>query len=182
TGCGPTATPTGSPSVTTIPQSIITYLGVNNTVNDLLVLANNALCGAYVPSVGNPTLGDINKAVSAFNEGFDECRFLVSFSNTLREGADVTPLGGNSFAMTAYPNPFNSQTSIEFTTDKANENLKVEVFNATGQKVATLFNAPTAENVTYKVEFDGANYPDGVYIYRISTDSEAYFDKLILIK
>jgi hypothetical protein len=55
----------------------------------LLQLANDALCGAYVPSPGNPTLSDINKALTAFNEGFDECRFLIGFSNTLRAGAQI---------------------------------------------------------------------------------------------
>jgi hypothetical protein len=182
-GCGPSAVPVpNTEQVHTIPQSVITYLGSNNTINDLLALANAALCGSYVPSVGNPTLSDINKAVAAFNEGFDECRFFVSFSNTLRQGEVITGNGSNSFSVIAYPNPFNSQTSIEFTTAQANDNLKVEIFNATGEKVAVLFNGPTGESATYRVDFNGAKYSAGVYICRISTDTEAYFDKLILIK
>mgnify|MGYP003336832727 CR=1 FL=1 len=181
-GCGPTAVPAGNPSVSVIPQSVITYLGANNTINDLIALANAALCGAYVPSAGTPTLGDINKALDAFNQGFDECRFLVSFSNTLRSDASMQSSSTSSFSMIAYPNPFNSQTSIEFTTDKASANTKVEIFNAEGQQVAVLFNGPTLESTNYRVDFDGTKYASGVYTYRITTDTESYFDKLILIK
>ncbi|HLG34513.1 MAG TPA: T9SS type A sorting domain-containing protein, partial [Bacteroidia bacterium] len=181
-GCDSTAVPVGSPQVYVIPQSIITYLGANNTVNDLLALANDALCGAYVPGPGDPTLGDINKALDAFNQGFDECRFLVSFSNTLRDGAIIESDNNDSFSMIAYPNPFNSQTSIEFTPDNSCDNLKLEIFDAAGAQVAILFNGPAQEGSTYKVDFNGANYPAGVYIYRINTGSETYYDKLILIK
>jgi hypothetical protein len=180
-GCGPTAVPAGNPQVHVIPQSVITYLGSNNTVNDLIALANAALCGSYVPGPGDPTIGDINKAVTAFNEGFDECRFLVSFSNTLREGAMVENTN-SGFSMIAYPNPFNSQTTIEFTTDKASDNVKLEIFNTAGAQVAVLFNGPVEQGSNYKVSFNGEKYPAGVYTYRVSTGSETYFDKLILIK
>jgi hypothetical protein len=177
----PNAVPSGSPSAHTIPQTVIAYLGANNTVADLLVLANNALCGAYVPSPGNPTLSDINNAVDAFNEGFDECRFLVGFSNTLRSDAQLSDHTG-PLSLTAYPNPFNTSTVISFSMDKSYDNLKLEIFNSTGQVVAVPFNGSTEEGVTYSVEFDGNNYPAGVYIYRVSAGNDTYFDKLILIK
>jgi hypothetical protein len=180
-GCGPDAVPAGNPSVTVIPQSVITYLGSNNTVNDLIALANAVLCGSYVPGPGDPTIGDINKAVTAFNEGFDECRFLISFTNTLREGS-IVESDNKEFSMIAYPNPFNSQTSIEFTTDKASDNVKLEIFNTAGAQVAILFNGPVEKGSTYKVDFNGEKYPAGVYTYRINTGSETYFDKLVLIK
>ncbi|MBK5285946.1 MAG: T9SS type A sorting domain-containing protein, partial [Bacteroidia bacterium] len=167
-------------AVYVIPQSVLTYLGANNTVQDLLNLANDALCGAYTPGVGDPTLSDISKAEDALNQGFDECRFLIGFSNTLRE----TNIGDNnhSFITYAYPNPFNSITSILFTTDKANSNAVVEVFNSTGAKVASLFNGPTEEGITYKVNFDGSEFPAGIYVCRISNDDSVFIEKLILIK
>jgi Secretion system C-terminal sorting domain len=179
----PNAQPSGSPSVHTISQSVINYLGANNTVNDLLQLANDALCGAYVPSAGNPTLSDINGAVTAFNEGFDECRFLVGFSNTLRNGAVVsTPSNENAIAVLAYPNPFNSNTSITFSLNESSDNVKLEVFNAIGERVATLFNGAVEGNRMYTVELNGANMPAGVYTYRIISGAQSYVDKLTLIK
>ena len=179
-GCDTSAVPSGSPSVYTIPQTVLDYLGAGATVNDLILLCNDALCGAYVPSAGNPSIGDINKAASAFNEGFDECRFLVSFSNTLREGTVAEPDYG--FSMIAYPNPFTSMTTIEFAANEASRNVKVDVFNAGGALVASLFNAPVTAGSVHRVSFDGTRYPSGVYFYSITTDSESYFEKLILIK
>jgi hypothetical protein len=73
-------------------------------------------------------------------------------------------------------------TSIDFTTDKAYSNVKVEVFSTTGELVATLFNGPVTEGGAYRTNFNGAKYSSGVYTYKITTDTEAYFDKLILIK
>jgi hypothetical protein len=177
------AQPTGSPSVHTIPQSVLNELGSNNTVNDLLQLANDALCGAYVPSPGHPTLSDINSALSAFNEGFDECRFLVGFSNTLRAGAVINnPVGEDAIAVLAYPNPFNSNTNITFSVNTASDNLTVEVFNTVGERLATLFRGAAEAGVMYTVEFNGADIPAGIYTYRIISGNESYVDKLTLIK
>jgi Secretion system C-terminal sorting domain len=177
------AAPSGSPSVQTIPQSVITYLGSNNTVNDLLQLANDALCGAYVPSAGNPTLSDITKALDAFNQGFDECRFLLGFSNTLRNGAVVnTPASEDAISVLAYPNPFNSNTNITFSVSAASADVKVEVFNSIGEHVATLFHGAVEGGVMYTVEFNGTNIPAGIYTYRIISGNESYVDKLTLIK
>ena len=65
----PNLDPLTCTSVTrTIPASL-----VGMTVNQLLVLANQALAGLPTGSV---TLAQINQAVSAVNEGFDKCRFL----------------------------------------------------------------------------------------------------------
>jgi hypothetical protein len=177
----PNASPSGSPSVTTIPQTVLNYLGANNTVADLLDLANDALCGAYVPGPGDPTLSDINKAVSAFNEGFDECRFLLGFSNTLRAGAQLAD-DNSPLSVTAYPNPFNTTTIISFSLDKAYDNVKVEIFNAAGEVLAVPFNGSVNEGTTYNVEFNGDNYPAGVYVYRITAGTETYYDKLMLVK
>src|SRR5574341_799826 len=61
-----------------IPSSVLsalTNLGLSQTVNGLLELANLALAGQ---NTGGASIPDINTAVSAINEGFDECRFLIS--------------------------------------------------------------------------------------------------------
>ncbi|WP_177204612.1 T9SS type A sorting domain-containing protein [Hymenobacter arizonensis] len=74
TSCGNDAQPILTDVVTrTIPQSVITYLNATGgaTVANLLNLANQALSGAS----GLPSHSDINAAVSAINELFDNCRF-----------------------------------------------------------------------------------------------------------
>jgi hypothetical protein len=62
----------------TIPMSVVNTLladpTLGNSVAGLIELANRALAGQ---STGSASLGDIHLAVSAINEAFDECRFLV---------------------------------------------------------------------------------------------------------
>jgi hypothetical protein len=61
-------------SVHTIPQTVLnalTSLGLPQTVDGLLALANRALGGQ---PTGGASLTDINSAVTSINEGFDECR------------------------------------------------------------------------------------------------------------
>jgi hypothetical protein len=184
TGCDVDAVPNGNIHVYTIPASVITYLGANNSINDLIALANAALCGSYIQSVGTPTLKEISKAVESINTGFDGCNFLLGFSNTLRDGENVHAALNldNPINAVAFPNPFNSNTTIRFALDNAYENVKLEIFNAIGEVVAVPFNGAADEGVTYTVEFDGNNQPGGIYFYRISAGTESLLDKLMLIK
>jgi len=95
-----------------------------------------------------------------------------------REGAMEQSTAGDLF--NAYPNPFNSQTTIEFTLHQTSSKATVEVYSYTGALVAVLFNGKAEEGVTYKVEFDGSTHTQGIYFYRITTDEGYYVNKLIL--
>ena len=64
-----------------IPYSVTTALsalGLTNTVNGLLELANRGLAGE---TTGGASLDDLNAAVNAVNTGFGGCRFLLNCSN-----------------------------------------------------------------------------------------------------
>jgi hypothetical protein len=61
-----------------IPMSVVNTLmadaTLGNSIAGLIELANRALAGQ---PTGSASLGDIHLAVSAINEAFDECKFLV---------------------------------------------------------------------------------------------------------
>jgi hypothetical protein len=57
----------GTSTTRGIPASL-----VGLTVNELLLMANQALAGEATAC----SLSDINQAVTAINESFDECRFI----------------------------------------------------------------------------------------------------------
>ncbi len=87
-----------------------------------------------------------------------------------------------------YPNPFNPQTNIAFTIPEsaANSNVKLEVFNVLGQKVATLING-AMEAGLHRVQWNGVNdlgepVNSGVYIYRLHSDRITLTEKMLLIK
>ena len=70
----------------------------------------------------------------------------------------------------AYPNPFNPETTIEFAVP-ADEYVKMDVFNAVGQVVASLVDESLTAG-TYKTTWDtrdqrGKPVSSGVYFYRM---------------
>ena len=62
------------------------------------------------------------------------------------------------------PNPFNPSTTIEYTLSSPAP-VKLEVYSATGQKVATLVDEKMSAG-THAAVFDGAGCASGVYFYR----------------
>ncbi len=79
-----------------------------------------------------------------------------------------------------YPNPFNPSTVISFTLPQK-ENVRLDVYNILGQRVARLFTG--SENAgTYDVRFDGSKYASGVYFYRLSAGNLIQVKKMMLLK
>jgi len=79
-----------------------------------------------------------------------------------------------------YPNPFNPETNIKFGLPKAGK-LSISVYNALGQKVATVLNEFRQAGY-HIIKFDAANMPSGIYFYRIKTDDFSQIKKMILIR
>jgi len=76
-----------------------------------------------------------------------------------------------------YPNPFNPVTKIRFSLprpSKGGETLvRLVVYDILGEEIATLFSSPLGRvgGATYEVEWDGTNYPSGVYYYTLISHS-----------
>lgn len=80
------------------------------TVAQLLALANNALSGKYVPSGGDPSLGDLASALGTINEAFDECRLLIEFTSPSVSSSSPNP-GPNQNANTSTNTSANNSTA-----------------------------------------------------------------------
>jgi hypothetical protein len=88
-----------------------------------------------------------------------------------------------------FPNPFNPVTKIKFDLPKSNLTLsgamglpvKLIICDILGREVTTLVNEQLKPG-TYEVEFDGSNYPSGVYFYKLTAGSYTDTKKLVLIK
>lgn len=89
--------------------------------------------------------------------------------------------GEDALSLAGYPSPTNGQTTVTFTVP-AFTHAKVEVYNMEGKRVATLFNQNANANQQYKLDFDGSNLPNGVYVYRLTTESNSAIEKFILAK
>jgi len=79
-----------------------------------------------------------------------------------------------------YPNPFNPTTKIEYAITET-KNVKIEVFDSIGRKVATLVDEQKPAGF-YFVDFDGSGLASGVYLYRIVTDNTVSSKKMVLVK
>ena len=79
-----------------------------------------------------------------------------------------------------YPNPFNPSTVVQYAIPEAT-NVKIEIFNITGEKVATLVDEFKSEGY-YEISFDASGLPTGMYLYRISAGAFVSTKKMILMK
>jgi hypothetical protein len=79
-----------------------------------------------------------------------------------------------------YPNPFNPTTNIPLDITKA-FHVKLVVYNALGQKVATLVDADLIPN-HYEFQFDGSNYASGTYYYQVIVNGAAQTKQMLLVK
>jgi len=101
----------------------------------------------------------------------------------------VTPVSGKvpgSFSLSQnYPNPFNPVTKIKFDVPNVvngrDRSLRLVIYDALGREVATIVNQQLQPG-TYEVEWDGGNYPSGVYFYKLETSSFSETKKMVLIK
>jgi hypothetical protein len=92
-----------------------------------------------------------------------------------------TASGDDAISISAYPNPFSSAATIEFTLMNTS-NVSVEVFDLNGKKVADLYKGVADADISYQVQFSGSEIPAGIYIYRITAGDRVYNDRIILIK
>ncbi len=79
-----------------------------------------------------------------------------------------------------YPNPFNPSTVIKYGLPTAS-NVKLEVFNMLGQRVAVLVNA-RQEAGYHQAVFDNADVSSGVYLYTIQAGQFRASKKFLLLR
>lgn len=106
----------------------------------------------------------------------------------IRERVDIDDpalTAGSFFLANAYPNPFNSTTSIKFGCEYRGA-IKLELFDIGGKKVRTLADCdfdPGEHELVWDGRNDqGRDVASGVYLYRLTGNERVSTKKMILLK
>jgi len=158
--------------------------------------ANECQCNDYGPDgYTDLTLKFLrDEIIASLGEVFDGQVLPLTVRGQLIDGTQfegldcVVILASNENPVAAvgnYPNPFNPTTTIGFALDCA-ANIRLDVFNVMGQKVATLIDE-YMETGRYKVDWDGTDdfgvpVASGIYLYRIRAGEFHDTQKMMLIK
>ncbi|MYC72488.1 MAG: T9SS type A sorting domain-containing protein [Gemmatimonadetes bacterium] len=145
---------------------------------------------------GQVRLADGSPVVSAQVVLFDVAdlrRGPVGQATTDETGQFALPLAAGSAALVLpqevalganYPNPFNPSTIIPYQL-AATSQVRLEVFNILGQRVATLVDDQQAAGA-YRARWDGTDAAggaaaSGVYFYRLTVDGVHWTGKMVLM-
>jgi len=79
-----------------------------------------------------------------------------------------------------YPNPFNPSTTIVYELPRQ-EQVKIDIFDSAGRKVATLVDAPQNAG-RHELNFDASHLASGVYYYRLSAGGFVQTKKMLLLR
>lgn len=107
-------------------------------------------------------------------------RFMLSLNTTATDTEPGPDLPERVALHQNYPNPFNPVTQIEYELP-ASQDVRIEVFNVQGQRVATLVNGSQSAG-TQQVSFDASSLSSGVYLYRLTTPEQTLTKKMLLVK
>lgn len=83
--------------------------------------------------------------------------------------------------MNVYPNPFSNSTTINFLLT-SDTHVKITVYDMNGRFVKEVYNADVKSGDTNTAEWYAEGIADGIYIYRMVTDTDVFTGKLILVK
>jgi len=92
---------------------------------------------------------------------------------------EITDLPKDFILEQNYPNPFNPVTSIKYQVLR-NSNVKLIIFNITGQEITTLVNERKSTG-TYEVKFDGSDLSSGIYFYILFADGRRIVTKRMVL-
>jgi hypothetical protein len=172
----------GTKLVYGIPQSVLTYMGTNNTVNNLITLANQAL-GNSLPNNG-PSLTDIANACNAIISAFDHCRIFAGFTST-SQGARIENADAASSStinkLFVNPNPATGNTTISFAANEGSH-ATLDIYGINGQLVSNVLDGAVTEDGLYSVDVDCSSFSKGIYFVRLAVDGEISVTKLVVIE
>jgi hypothetical protein len=86
-----------------------------------------------------------------------------------------------SIAFLSYPNPSRGISNVVFKSDR-NEFAQLDVLDMQGRFVAGVARLLAEANQQYTFTFDGSNLPNGIYVYRLTTENSVEVKKFMIAR
>jgi len=136
--------------------------------------------------------------IIAVPEDTGSIKFYLGLFNNQNNGASVYsqsfPIGiqqisnevPEGFSLSQnYPNPFNPVTKIRFDIPPlegaGGRIVQIKIFDILGREISTLVNEQLKPG-TYEIDWNAANYPSGVYFYKLIADGFSETKKMMIVK
>jgi hypothetical protein len=121
--------------------------------------------------------------LTSTGDGFD-VDGIVALHNCA-EGAgieenNVLEVAGLS-TISSFPNPTSGPSQVVFVTAETGMAL-LEVYDMNGRNVSTLFNETAQAGMENRVDFNGTSLPNGIYIYKLTTNNETVINKFMIAR
>ena len=135
----------------------------------------------YTAPSGNYTHVGINLLIPYYNWAIRSdggiTRIQTSYAGIKNKGSEIP----KHFSLSQnYPNPFNPVTFINYQL-AVTDQVKLVIYDVLGSVIEVLVNEKQTPG-TYEAEWDGTNYPSGVYFYKLITADYTETRKMVLIK
>lgn len=115
------------------------------------------------------------------NSNYPSRIFGVNFTNSLSAVNPNPSMVLNSFSLSQnYPNPFNPVSIVKFGIPGSGF-VSLGVFDAAGKEVAVLVNEQKNAG-NYEVQFNGSNFPSGIYFYTLMVNGFSQTRRMVLVK
>ncbi len=107
----------------------------------------------------------------------DAVLMRIALTSSIRPEHPELP---NEFHLSAFPNPFNSTTTLRMDLPIGTRNVKLTVTNVLGQTVEQREIEVLAPRVDIQLSLD--NHPSGIYLARVESLNKSQTTKLVLLK
>ena len=91
-----------------------------------------------------------------------------------------SPVPTDFTLLTAYPNPFNSTTTIRYGLPYLT-NVSLQVYNPLGQRITTLFEGHKQPGI-HTTDLTANDLPSGLYLVRLKASDQMFTQKVMLIR
>jgi len=125
--------------------------------------------------------GDMGAGCIDLQERFTDVDAVSNYSEGSENEEEVIMVVANDDELSAFPNPTEGELQIVFKT-ASDVFTTIQVVDMNGRVVETLFNTMSEKDVENRVDFNGLNLPNGVYIYRMVTENQTIINKFVIAR